>query len=426
MAKQRKNASAEEREEEGREKEREGGGGQARMSFGEHLDELRKRVIRAGYGAVIGVGLCVFFMFDIYRWVTRPYIIVAHLHHANEALATLKPQESFFTVLSLAVKVGLVLTSPWIIFQLWQFVSAGLYKKERRIVYRYVGPSAFLFLLGVAFFYFIVLPMTLNFFFTFSADSAPAKMPTPTKWERFLLGAKEEKPAPATAGTSATARWPALDMARRWMPGGPEEMAPERLAVLDEDPPAPPEGLAILYYHAREQLVKLRLHDRVMVMPAGPPGNGKIEAQRLPALEEDPPAPPEGVALLYYNVTEQRVKVRLHEQIQVPMVMAQGALIINTWRSDDYLNFVAFTALIFGLAFELPMVMLVLAQVDIVRASSYRSVRKYAYFGIVVGSVIAAPSGDIMTLAFLFVPLIGLYEIGILAAAFVTRGREED
>jgi Sec-independent protein secretion pathway component TatC len=72
------------------------------------------------------------------------------------------------------------------------------------------------------------------------------------------------------------------------------------------------------------------------------------------------------------------------------------------------------------------MVMLVLAQIDIVRAKSYRSMRKYAYFGIVVGSVIVAPSGDIMTLAFLFVPLIVLYEVGIVAAAFVTRGREDD
>jgi sec-independent protein translocase protein TatC len=108
------------------------------------------------------------------------------------------------------------------------------------------------------------------------------------------------------------------------------------------------------------------------------------------------------------------------------MVVAQGTLIINTWRSDDYLNFVAFTALIFGLAFELPMVMLVLAQIDIVQAKSYRSMRKYAYFGIVVGAVIVAPSGDIMTLAFLFIPLVVLYELGILVAAFATRGRDDD
>jgi len=404
---------------------------QARMTFGEHLDELRKRIIRALAGGLIGVALCVYFMFDIYRVVVRPYILVAQLHHANEALATLKPQESFFTVLTLAVKAGLILTSPWIIFQLWQFVSAGLFKKERKIVYKYVGPSAFLFLVGVAFFYFIVLPMTLNFFFSFSLQSAPMKPPTPNWLEKQLLHmlAPNVETEPATrAVATATASAPATAAAGTGAASAPnpEALRPTALAVLLEDPPAPPEGSAIIYYDAVTQRVKVRLHDRMQVLPAGPPEGGVGEAQALPALADDPPAPPEGVALMYYHTGEQRVKVRLHDQIQVPMVVAQGTLIINTWRSDDYLNFVAFTALIFGLAFELPMVMLVLAQVDIVRAKGFRGARKYAYFGIVVASVIVAPSGDIMTLAFLFVPLIFLYELGILVAAVATRGRAED
>jgi len=190
----------------------------------------------------------------------------------------------------------------------------------------------------------------------------------------------------------------------------------------------PPEGSAIIYVDEATQRVKVRLHDRMQVLPAGPPEGtgGAAEAAGLPALADDPPVPPEGSALIYYHTGEQRVKVRLHDQIQVLMVVAQGTLIINTWRSDDYLNFVAFTALIFGLAFELPMVMLVLAQIDIVRAKGFRGARKYAYFGIVVASVIVAPSGDIMTLAFLFVPLIFLYELGILVAAIATRGRADD
>jgi sec-independent protein translocase protein TatC len=396
---------------------------QARMTFGEHLDELRKRILRALLGGLIGVGLCVIFMWDIYRAVVRPYILVAALHHANEALSTLKPQESFFTVLTLAVKAGLILASPWIIFQLWQFVSAGLYKKEKKVVYRYVGPSVVLFLMGVAFFYFIVLPMTLNFFFSFSAQSAPVSQPTANWLERFLLNAPPPPAAPAPATQSATAT-AATATATATAASAPEVSA-QRLPVLTEDPPAPPEGTAIIYYDAVARCVKVRLHDGIQALPAGPP-SGASGAQELPALADDPPAPPEGMALLYYHTGEQRMKVRLHDQVQVPMVVAQGTLIINTWRSDDYLNFVAFTALIFGLAFELPMVMLVLAQIDIVQAKSYRSMRKYAYFGIVVGAVIVAPSGDIMTLAFLFIPLVVLYELGILVAAFATRGRDDD
>jgi sec-independent protein translocase protein TatC len=332
-----------------------------RMTFGEHLDELRKRIIRALLGGLIGVGVCVFFMFDIYKFVVHPYMVTAARHGLPEAMSTLKPQEAFFTFLTLAVKAGLILTSPWIIWQLWQFVAAGLYKKEKRIVYRYVGPSVFLFLLGVAFFYFIVLPLTLEFFFTFSA-SAGGATGTPNWWDRTLAKLVEGSPVPVPTTGTAPGTSP-----------GPE------LAPL-----------------------------------------------KIPALDRDPAAPPEGQAWLFYNTEERRVKIALHDQTMVPVVVAQGALIMNTWRSDDYLNFVAFTALIFGLAFELPMVMLVLAQIDIVRAASYRSMRKYAYFGIVVAAVIVAPSGDILTLAFLFVPLVLLYEVGIIVAAIVTRGREED
>ncbi len=356
MAKVKKKAGSEEE----RPREEDGAEEQARMTFGEHLDELRKRIIRALLGGIIGVGVCVFFMFDIYKFVVHPYMVTAARHGLPEAMTTLRPQEAFFTFLTLAVKAGLILTSPWIIYQLWQFVAAGLYKKEKRIVYRYVGPSVFLFLLGVAFFYFIVLPLTLEFFFSFSlhAGGATGEM---NWWDRTLSRLVENAPIPAPpATTSATG--------------------------------------------------------------AGVEASGMM----IPALDHDPPAPPEGQALMFYHTLERRVKIVLHDQTMVPMVVAQGALIINTWRSDDYLNFVAFTALIFGLAFELPMVMLVLAQIDIVRAASYRSMRKYAYFGIVVAAVIVAPSGDILTLAFLFVPLVLLYEVGIIGAAFATRGREDD
>ena len=142
----------------------------SRMSFGEHLEELRKRILRSLFGTVFGVGICVYFVKDIYAYVVAPYVDAATRHHVNNTLSITDPTGAFFTPLSLAIKGGLLLVSPWIIYQLWQFVGAGLYKRERKIIYRYIGPSALLFLAGVAFFYFIVLPLTLEFFFAFSGS----------------------------------------------------------------------------------------------------------------------------------------------------------------------------------------------------------------------------------------------------------------
>ncbi len=328
---------------------------QTRMTFGEHLEELRRRVMNSLYGAIFGVAFCVYYLYDIFDLIARPYRIAAKIHHVPDVFNTFKPQEGFMTLLTLALQSGLVLTSPWIIFQIWKFIGAGLYPRERKIVYRYVGPSALLFLLGVAFFYFIVLPATLNFFFTFTAHSA-SPPPVPTQLEKWMMGIKDPPPTtgPATTATSAPASSPMF----------------------------------------------------------------------LPARDTDPPDPPPGQAVMYYDTRDDQVKIRVGNHIDVLLVSEEGSMFINMWRASDYLGFVAFTALIFGLAFEMPMVILILAQVGIVETQTFRNMRKYAYFGILIAAVFAAPSGDFMTLLFLFVPLLFLYELGIVLAAIVV-GRQE-
>jgi sec-independent protein translocase protein TatC len=363
---------------------------QSRMSFGEHLEELRKRIVRALLLAVIGVGLCMFYVHEIYNIVTRPYHVAAQAAGVQDVLITLKPQEVFFTPISLAVKAGLILTSPWIIYQLWQFVGAGLYKRERRIVYRYIGPSALLFLLGVAFFYFIVLPMTLQFFFSFASHGG-TRAANPNFWDRIMMHFTPEMSVPvgasnATATAAATAATATANATAT---------APAGTATAPAETSTAPATL-----------------------PAGP--------MVIPSIDHDPEPPPEGQVLLYYHSLEHRMKIMLHDRTMIPTVVIEGAMFINSWRADDYLDFVGFTALIFGIAFQLPMVILILAQIDIVQTQTFRNVRKFAYFGILIAAVIVAPSGDAMTLAFLFVPLVLLYEVGIILAAIATRGRPQD
>src|SRR4051812_13130433 len=140
---------------------------QSRMSFGEHLEELRKRIIRAMLGSVLAVGGCVYYCKEIVLIAVQPYRWAMRTAGYPAFLTAAKPTEVVMENLTLGVQAGLILSSPWIIYHIWSFVAAGLYQKERKVVYRYVAPSAILFLLGVGFFYFIVLPLTLRFFVTF-------------------------------------------------------------------------------------------------------------------------------------------------------------------------------------------------------------------------------------------------------------------
>jgi len=86
----------------------------------------------------------------------------------NQAV-TLNVQEAFLTYLKVAFIAGLILASPWVIFQIWQFVAAGLYPHERRYVYAYLPLSTILFLLGVVFCFFAVFPFVLNFLLGFNS-----------------------------------------------------------------------------------------------------------------------------------------------------------------------------------------------------------------------------------------------------------------
>jgi sec-independent protein translocase protein TatC len=91
--------------------------------------------------------------------------IIAEEDYWHKAMITLNPQEAFMAYFKVSLVAGIVLASWWIIYQLWQFVAEGLYKHERRIVYRAMPVSVGLFSAGVLFCFFIVLPVVLNFFF---------------------------------------------------------------------------------------------------------------------------------------------------------------------------------------------------------------------------------------------------------------------
>ena len=83
-------------------------------------------------------------------------------------MTTLGPQEGFMAYMMVSIVAGLVMSSWWVIYQLWLFVAEGLYKTERKVVYQAMPLSVGLFLVGVVFCFFIVLPVVLTFFFGFN------------------------------------------------------------------------------------------------------------------------------------------------------------------------------------------------------------------------------------------------------------------
>lgn len=165
------------------------------MSLGDHLEELRKRVIWSIAGVVPIFVLAFAFGSPLLSLLIEP--ARQQLREGGQATSLLAtaPFETFGAVLHLALVVTLLLGSPWILFQLWLFVSPGLYAHERRFVRFLVPLSSVLAVGSVAFVYYAVLPVVLSFFVAFGTAVGTTDIPTAPLPDNTTLPA-----APVLAG----------------------------------------------------------------------------------------------------------------------------------------------------------------------------------------------------------------------------------
>jgi sec-independent protein translocase protein TatC len=163
-----------------------------RMSLGEHLEELRKRLFRGVLAVALAFAVSLFFQDQITEIILRPHQIATRLLNADSLaraqalvaadesqrskyfeadgtfiqqvdtrLSALDPTESMWFVLKICGYFALFVGSPVLLWQLWQFVGAGLYERERRWVRLFFLPALLLFLGGILFCYFLVVPYGL-------------------------------------------------------------------------------------------------------------------------------------------------------------------------------------------------------------------------------------------------------------------------
>jgi sec-independent protein translocase protein TatC len=144
-----------------------GDGSGGKMSFLEHLDELRKRLIWSI--ASIGIGFVVAYIFidRIFGFVMRP--LAATVPNGRTMIYT-EPTEAFMLQLKVAALAGLVIAAPLVMWQLWLFIAPGLYRREKRVALPFVIASSTLFISGAAFNHYIMFPAAFRFLGSFNTD----------------------------------------------------------------------------------------------------------------------------------------------------------------------------------------------------------------------------------------------------------------
>ena len=129
----------------------------ARMSFFDHLGELRKRLMWSAGALVVCAGICWNFQQPIFEYLLRPLVAT------GVKLILLSPLEMFLTFIKIAIMGGALGAAPFILLQLWLFVAPGLYSHEKRWVFPFIFSGSAFFIGGAAFCFYLVLPATFKF-----------------------------------------------------------------------------------------------------------------------------------------------------------------------------------------------------------------------------------------------------------------------
>ncbi len=328
------------------------------MPFGDHLEELRARLIRALIAPVLVAIPCLIFGKYILQIMLRPVQEALALEHLPSQLQALSPVEPFISYIKISVVAAIVVSAPIILYQLWRFVSPGLHAHEKRFARLLVPFSAILMIVGIVFLYTVVLPLSLQMLIRFG--------------KALDMGPREALVQPVTT--------PQVD---------------ENGNPIVETDPNPEQGTEI---------------------PSDPDADADLPAiPTIPMLDHQPADFAPGQ--IYFDT-------RLN---QTRLMLPNGEILGSDFKSDTglsqqyqlktYLNLVLGLTLAFSIAFQLPLVLLLLGWVGIVNVKFLRTNRKYAFLLVFVAGAMLTPP-DVISQIALGIPLYMLYELGILLLIF--------
>jgi sec-independent protein translocase protein TatC len=303
-----------------------------RMSLGDHLEELRSRLLKGLGGFILAAIVCLIFGERVIAIFCKPLTDGLRKAHLNPTLIATTITESFTTYMNVSLICAAAISAPWMLYQLWLFIAAGLYTHERKTVTKYMPMSIILLIAGMLFLYFVVLPITVNFLIHFTINMKSIEPDVPK----------------VTPTTQEVMKIPLL-------PGDPEK-----------------------------------------------PFNGQI----------------------WYDTTQSRLKMWVNDE-RVSFQNMQNSLVSPMITIGPYINLVVLMLIMFGVAFQMPLVVLAIARLGLVDIPTLKKARRIVYFLIAILCAVIVP--DVVTgMLALMAPMILLYELGVWMAARAIRRAEAE
>ncbi len=300
------------------------------MSFGDHLEELRRRLIISLLGLVPILIVCLLFGKSILLFLLDP--LEGQLLRAGQAptLQALSPVETFGAYVKVSMVAAVLIAVPWLLWQLWLFVAPGLYASERRFARLLMPMSVALTIAGAAFLYYAMLPVALYFLISFGAG-----------------------------------------VAQPYAPAAPI-----------------PEGV---------------------VLPT------------IPTLAADPLNAAPGAMWVLSPTHQLRIQADATTIWSVPLT--SGALIAQQYRVKDYVDLIFILGVVFALAFQTPIVVLLLSWVGIIEPRDLAKKRRHIFALCAILGAVLTPTGDPASMMMMTIPLYALFEMGLAMARLLPASR---
>jgi sec-independent protein translocase protein TatC len=132
-----------------------------------HLKELRKRLILSFIAIAAGFVICYAFSQPLFDILSKPLL---KMMPEGSSLIFTSVAEAFFTYMKVAFIAGIILASPFVLFQVWAFVAPGLYRHEKKYVIPFVAAGSLFFVMGILFAYFVAIPVGFKFLLGYATD----------------------------------------------------------------------------------------------------------------------------------------------------------------------------------------------------------------------------------------------------------------
>lgn len=152
-----------------------------KMSFMEHLGELRTRIMWSVASAGVGIAIALFITDPVMRFISRPLLAM------KTDLVFTSPTEAFWTWMKVAMVLGIFISMPGILLQVWKFVSPGLHAHEKKYAAPFIIIGSLLFLTGGAFAMLIIIPYASTFLVTFGQEKGWKPMLTVSSYTDFVI-----------------------------------------------------------------------------------------------------------------------------------------------------------------------------------------------------------------------------------------------